>query len=88
MSRADSCSDRILHFHSLDSALILNSIYFGNVSSDVYVSLLRLCVGNIILTVAGYIPGFGVPFLFIDVWGRKRIPILFWIMGMAMGSRV
>ena len=88
MSRAESRLDRFLYFRSLDSVLILNSIHLGNVSGDVYQSLLHLCAGNIILTVAGCIPGFGAPFLFIDVWGRKRIPILFWIMGMSMGSRV
>ena len=88
MSRADSCSDRFLYFRSLDSVLILNSIHLGNVSGDVYKSLLHLCVGAIILIVVGCIPGFGVPFLFIDVWERKRIPTPFWIMDMSMGSCV
>ena len=70
----------------LNSPLIHGSTY-GNVPSDAYKSLVRLCVGNITLTVAGYLPGFGASFLLIDVWGRKPIQlmgftvlsILFWI---------
>ena len=71
---------------TLNSALILGSTY-GDVPNDAYKSLLNLCVGNIILTVAGYLPGFGASFLLIDIWGRKPIQlmgfiilsILFWI---------
>ena len=62
-------------------------------------SLFHLCVGNIILVLGGYIPGFGAPFLLIDVRGRKPIQltgfilltILFWVTGMStwvLGSRM
>ena len=57
-------------------------------------SLFQLCVGNIILVLGGYIPGFAVCFLLIDVLGRKPIQlmgfiiltILFWIMGASTTS--
>ena len=66
-------------------------INFGDMYGDVYKSLVHFCEGNIILTLAGYIPGFGASLLLIDVWGRKPIQlmgfvvltILFWIMGMS-----
>ena len=72
---------------TLNSALILGSTN-SDVPNDAYKSLVHLCVGNIILTVAGYLPGFGASFLLIDVWGRKPIQlmgfivlsILFWSM--------
>ena len=71
---------------TLNSALVLG-LNYGDVPNDAYKSLFNLCVGNIILTVAGYLPGFGASFLLIDVWGRKPIQlmgfvvlsILFWI---------
>jgi len=81
--------DIAFYILTLDSTPILTAINFGGVTNSPYQSLRNLCVGNIILTVAGYIPGFGASFLFIDVWGRKPIQlmgfviltILFWIMG-------
>ncbi|OCH84119.1 hypothetical protein OBBRIDRAFT_742139, partial [Obba rivulosa] len=36
-------------------------------------NLLQLCVGNLIPSVAGYIPGYWATFFFIDQWGRKPI---------------
>ena len=60
---------------TLNSPLIHGSTY-GEVSSDAYKSLFNLCVGNIILTVAGYLPGFGASLLLIDVWGRKPIQLM------------
>ncbi|KAG8215795.1 major facilitator superfamily domain-containing protein [Butyriboletus roseoflavus] len=80
--------DVVFYMLTLNSDTILTLINFGNVYGDVYKSLFRLCVGNIILTVGGYIPGFWASFVLIDVWGRKPIQfmgfiiltILFWIM--------
>ncbi|KAG8215781.1 major facilitator superfamily domain-containing protein [Butyriboletus roseoflavus] len=81
--------DVAFYILALNSNTILTLINFGDVYGDVYKSLVHLCEGNIILTLAGYIPGFGLSFLLIDVWGRKPIQImgfivltiLFWIMG-------
>ncbi|KAG1775929.1 major facilitator superfamily domain-containing protein [Suillus placidus] len=81
----------------LNSAIILTAINFGsptgNKTSSLYVyqNLHNICVGNLILSVAGLIPGYWVSFLFIDSWGRKPIQlmgftiltILFVIMGFA-----
>lgn len=36
----------------------------------------NICVGNLILSVAGLIPGYWVSFLFIDSWGRKPIQLM------------
>jgi PHS family inorganic phosphate transporter-like MFS transporter len=80
----------------LNSSVILTAINFGsptgNKTSSLYVyqNLYNICVGNLILSVAGLIPGYWVSFLFIDSWGRKPIQlmgftmltILFIIMGL------
>ncbi|KAG9312575.1 hypothetical protein JVU11DRAFT_6971 [Chiua virens] len=65
------------------------SINFGLQYGNVYQSLINVCVGNIILSFAGYIPGFAAAYFLIDVLGRKTLQlmgfivltILFWIMG-------
>lgn len=56
-----------------------------------YENLKNICVGNIILSAAGLIPGYYASFLLIDSWGRKPIQlmgfavltVLFAIMGFA-----
>ena len=70
----------------LNSSIILTAIGFGSVSSKdaakfdhayaVYENLYNISVGNIILSVAGLIPGYWVCFLFIDSWGRKPIQLM------------
>jgi PHS family inorganic phosphate transporter-like MFS transporter len=80
----------------LNSSIILGAIGFGGISTaknslDIYNNLWNTSVGNLILAVAGLIPGYWVCFLFIDSWGRKPIQlmgfivltILFIIMGFA-----
>ncbi|KAH7884621.1 major facilitator superfamily domain-containing protein [Phlebopus sp. FC_14] len=81
----------------LNSSVILTAIKFGgskapkNTSLYIYQNLYNVCVGNIILSVAGLIPGYWASFLVIDHWGRKPIQlmgfilltILFVIMGFA-----
>ncbi|KAJ7616421.1 inorganic phosphate transporter [Roridomyces roridus] len=79
----------------LNASIILQGIGFGG-SSDVYQALLNICVGNLILSVAGLIPGYWICFLFIDKWGRRPIQlmgfivlaILFSIMGFAFNSLI
>ncbi|KAG9312576.1 major facilitator superfamily domain-containing protein [Chiua virens] len=74
---------------SLDNNTILTSVGFGGIPGDVYTSLFNICVGNIIATSAGYVPGFAASFFLIDRVGRKPIQlmgfsmltVLFWIMG-------
>ncbi|KAH0833118.1 major facilitator superfamily domain-containing protein [Lanmaoa asiatica] len=81
----------------LNSSVILTAIKFGGstatkgTSLNVYQTLYNVCVGNLILSVAGLIPGYWVSFLVIDTWGRKPIQlmgfcvltVLFVIMGFA-----
>lgn len=58
-------------------------------SDQIYQRLRNIAKGNLILIVAGFIPGFCLCFLFIDRWGRKRLQyigfavstVLFIIMG-------
>ncbi|KAG8984990.1 Inorganic phosphate transporter pho84 [Tulasnella sp. JGI-2019a] len=62
---------------ALNSTTILNDIHFS-VSSDannsgLYSKLLNNAVGNIVLAIAGLIPGYIVSYFLIDVWGRKPI---------------
>ncbi|GBE87936.1 Inorganic phosphate transporter PHO84 [Sparassis crispa] len=79
----------------LNSAIVLQAIGFGSPSKSltgtakVYTNLRNICVGNIILSVGGLIPGYWASFLVIDSWGRKplqlmgftMLTILFIIMG-------
>ena len=46
----------------------------------VYQNLRNICLGNIILSVAGLIPGYWATFLVIDKWGRKPIQLMGFIM--------
>ncbi|KZT34193.1 phosphate transporter [Sistotremastrum suecicum HHB10207 ss-3] len=48
----------------------------GTVPEQSYNQLMEISVGNIILSLAGLIPGYWVAFLFIDSWGRKPIQLL------------
>jgi MFS transporter, PHS family, inorganic phosphate transporter len=38
--------------------------------------LKNICVGNIVLSVAGLIPGYYATFFLIDSWGRKPIQLM------------
>lgn len=60
----------------LNSSIILSAIGYGSPSSGTpsekrYYSLHNNAVGNIIITVAGLIPGFWASFALIDFWGRR-----------------
>jgi PHS family inorganic phosphate transporter-like MFS transporter len=44
--------------------------------TEVYDSLRQVCIGNIVLSVAGLIPGYWACFLFIDSWGRRPIQLM------------
>jgi PHS family inorganic phosphate transporter-like MFS transporter len=72
----------------------LQAIGFGGKTPQTghgaYLTLKNISIGNLILAVAGLIPGYWVSFLFIDSWGRRPIQlmgftiltIIFLIMGM------
>jgi PHS family inorganic phosphate transporter-like MFS transporter len=68
----------------LNSAIILQVIGFGGATAKgvlgIYETLYNVSVGNLILAVAGLIPGYWVSFLFIDSWGRKPIQLMGFIM--------
>lgn len=70
----------------LNSSIILTAINFGSPGGSktsslyVYENLYNICVGNLILSVAGLIPGYWVSFLFIDSWGRKPIQLMGFVM--------
>jgi len=68
----------------LNSGIILQAIGFGTPLSKgslgAYQNMHNICVGNLILSVAGLIPGYWVTFLFIDSWGRKPIQLMGFIM--------
>lgn len=71
----------------LNNSSILSTIGFSPDNSlhgaaYVYDSLRKICVGNMIITVAGLIPGTWLTFLFVDNWGRKPIQLL----GFAMST--
>lgn len=68
----------------LNSSIILQTIKFGGVPGKdalgVYQNLSNICIGNLILSVAGLIPGYWMTFLFVDSWGRKPIQLMGFIM--------
>ncbi|KAL8276965.1 hypothetical protein RQP46_010600 [Phenoliferia psychrophenolica] len=69
----------------LNSSIILQAIGYGSAKSGTasfkrWQTLHNVSVGNIILSVAGLIPGYWVSFLFIDSWGRKPIQLMGFIM--------
>jgi PHS family inorganic phosphate transporter-like MFS transporter len=64
----------------LNSSIILQSIGFGSPATKgivgVYDNLSNICKGNLILSVAGLLPGYYASFLFIDSWGRRPIQLM------------
>ncbi|PIL29822.1 MFS general substrate transporter [Ganoderma sinense ZZ0214-1] len=70
----------------LNSSTILTAIGFGTPSAHltggnkIYENLKNITVGNMILSVAGLIPGYWATFLFVDRWGRKPIQLMGFIM--------
>ncbi|KIK62381.1 hypothetical protein GYMLUDRAFT_41813 [Collybiopsis luxurians FD-317 M1] len=64
----------------LNSSIILEAIGFGSAvstgSQGVYDNLMNISVGNVILSIAGLIPGYWVSFFLIDSWGRKPIQLM------------
>ncbi|KDR76371.1 hypothetical protein GALMADRAFT_247813 [Galerina marginata CBS 339.88] len=64
----------------LNSGIILQAIGFGTPVTKgvrgVYDNLSNICIGNLILSAAGLIPGYWASFLFIDSWGRKPIQLM------------
>ncbi|KAI0833670.1 inorganic phosphate transporter [Trametes gibbosa] len=81
----------------LNSSVILGAIGFGSPAKGlapgaaVYQTLHNASLGNVILSLAGLVPGYWAAFIFIDRWGRKPIQfmgfgvltIIFLIMGFA-----
>lgn len=80
----------------LNSSIILGAIGFGSPPKDgalpatfVYQTLRNLSLGNLVLSLAGLVPGYWAAFCFIDRWGRKPIQfmgfsvltVLFLVMG-------
>jgi len=61
----------------LNSSIILQDMGFGSGSATgsrgVYNTLINVSIGNLILSLAGLIPGYWASFLLIDSWGRKPI---------------
>lgn len=66
----------------LNSSIILDAIGFGSPSKNltgaesVYQNLKNTSLGNLILSVAGFVPGYWIAFLVIDRWGRKPIQLM------------
>ncbi|OCH83978.1 MFS general substrate transporter [Obba rivulosa] len=68
---------------SLNSSTILQAIHFGSPSRDltsaaaiIYQNIHNVCVGNLVLSLAGFVPGYWVCFCVIDSWGRKPIQLM------------
>ncbi|KZV85541.1 phosphate transporter [Exidia glandulosa HHB12029] len=69
----------------LNSSIVLDAIGFGapKVGSKqeiIFVTLKNVSVGNLILSAAGLIPGYWATFLVIDVWGRKPVQLMGFIL--------
>ncbi|KAF8591129.1 phosphate permease [Ramaria rubella] len=70
----------------LNSGIILQAIGFGSSikglkgGAAVYQNLRNISIGNMVLSVAGLIPGYYASFFLIDSWGRKPIQLMGFIM--------
>lgn len=68
----------------LNSSIVLSTIGFGGGTAagtlGVYQSLKNICVGNLILSAGGLVPGYYFTFLFVDSWGRKPIQLMGFIL--------
>jgi len=64
----------------LNSSIILEAIGFGAPATkgtqSVFDNLHNICVGNLILSAAGLIPGYYASFALIDSWGRRPIQLM------------
>ncbi|KZT73053.1 MFS general substrate transporter [Daedalea quercina L-15889] len=66
----------------LNSSIILQAIGFGSPDKSVtggraiYQNLMNTSLGNLVLSLAGFVPGYWVAFLVIDRWGRKPIQLM------------
>lgn len=64
---------------SLNNAIILVAIGYAG-GANVYEIYYKLAVGNLILVLAGAVPGYWVSVAFLDIWGRKPIQFMGFIM--------
>jgi PHS family inorganic phosphate transporter-like MFS transporter len=69
----------------LNSSTILATIGFGTYTKgtkqlQMYQTLYNVAVGNIILSVGGLLPGYYFAMAFVDVWGRKPIQLMGFIL--------
>ncbi|EMD34183.1 CsMn84 [Gelatoporia subvermispora B] len=62
----------------LNSSIILSALDVPRQSSGnrIYDNLLQICLGNLIISIAGYIPGYWATFFLIDKWGRRPIQLM------------
>ncbi|KAG8975756.1 Inorganic phosphate transporter pho84, partial [Tulasnella sp. 427] len=65
----------------LNPSIIFHAIGFGNSRAAVpnqraFDNMYNTAVGNVILSIAGLIPGYWFTFAFIDSWGRKPIQFM------------
>ncbi|KAE8440727.1 hypothetical protein EG329_006637 [Mollisiaceae sp. DMI_Dod_QoI] len=59
----------------LNNSIVLNAIGYSS-GATIYHSLLHTAIGNLILGVAGSIPGYWFCVATVDTWGRKPLQIL------------
>lgn len=65
----------------LNPSIVFHAIGFGNSKAEnlnqrAFDNMYNTAVGNIILSIAGLIPGYWFTFAFIDSWGRKPIQFM------------
>ncbi|OCH93054.1 phosphate transporter [Obba rivulosa] len=82
---------------NLNSSILLEAIHFGPASKGltstaavIYQTMHNVCIGNLILSIASFIPGYCTCFLLIDRWGRIPLQLTGFIANtvllVAMGS--
>jgi len=68
----------------LNSSIVLTAIGFNGSSASgttkVFETLKNIGIGNLILAAAGLIPGYWAALRFIDIWGRKPIQLMGFVM--------
>ena len=59
----------------LNNSIILKNIGFAS-SSDPFLALWNISIGNILIAVLGTVPGYWFTVFLVDVWGRKPIQLM------------
>ena len=65
---------------NLNTSSVLKAIGYSTSTNGAYWSIWSTCLGQLIIALAGNVPGYFFSVVFIDRWGRKPIQIMGFVM--------